>query len=143
MANRTCGRIYYAPLNARTILCFDPATGESSRIGDFGGIYKYNQAVLGADGAIYFVPFSARRVLRLDPKTHEMKFIGSDYGSRFGKWGRGVLMSDGCVVAPPSSATKVLCIDTRAHSTSLIGSDYAHAGRGKWGSALLAPDGRV
>ena len=137
------GRIYFAPWSAPTVLCFDPATGESCHIGDFGGIYKYNQAVLGADGAIYFVPFSARRVLRLDPKTHEMKFIGSDYGSRFGKWGRGVLMSDGCVVAPPSSATKVLCIDTRAQSTSLIGSDYAREGFAKWSNAVLSPDGLV
>ena len=56
---------------ARTILCFDPATGETSHIGDFGGIFKYNQAVLGADGAIYFVPATARRVLRLDPNTRE------------------------------------------------------------------------
>ena len=35
------GRIYYAPFFARTILCFDPATGETSHIGDFGGFMQY------------------------------------------------------------------------------------------------------
>ena len=74
------GRIYYAPVTARAVLCLDPATGETSHIGDFGGFAKYLQAVLGADGAIYFVPNGARRVLRLDPNTRETKLVGSDYG---------------------------------------------------------------
>ena len=139
------GRIYYAPSGARTVLCFDPATGETSHIGDFGGIIKYNQAVLGADGAIYFVPATARRVLRLDPNTREMKLIGSDYGGGSASGVAAVLA--GCPTAascaPPSTASKVLCIDTRAQSTSLIGSDYARTGFAKWSNAVLAPDGRV
>ena len=38
------GRMYFAPMTARTILCFDPATGDTTHIGDFGGIFKYSQA---------------------------------------------------------------------------------------------------
>ena len=75
------GRIFFAPSSAKSVLCFDPATGEASFIGKISGRGKYSGAVLGADGAVYFVPANARRVMRLDPKTMEISFIGADWGS--------------------------------------------------------------
>ena len=65
------GRIFFAPSSAKSVLCFDPATGEASFIGKISGRGKYVAAVLGADGAVYFVPCHARRVMRLDPGTME------------------------------------------------------------------------
>ena len=40
------GRIFSAPQAARSVLCFDPATGETKQLGSFRGMFKYENAGL-------------------------------------------------------------------------------------------------
>ena len=59
------GCIYFAPCNARQVLCVNPEAGTAEMMGpELAGNFKFwAGGVLAANGCIYFAPSCARQVL--------------------------------------------------------------------------------
>ena len=136
------GMLIGVPLQSRSVLCFEWATGKASIFGELpDDASMYTDGVLADDGCIYCSPWVGKRALCIDPTARTVALIGDELGATGGAWLDGALGGDGCLYFPPHAATRVLRIDPTTQRVELIGEELG--GGGKWLGAFTGPDGCV
>merc|ERR1719387_802355 len=96
------GCMYFAPYNARQVLCVSPEAGTAEMMGpELEGDDKFLAGgVLAANGCVYFAPCDARQVLCVNPEAGTVEMMGPELVggcSKFDKFmADGVLAANGC-----------------------------------------------
>lgn len=166
------GRIYFAPLDARTCFRLDPRPQGRPPLADkveiFGnapGGHAYDGATVGPDGRIYCIPHHADHVLVIDPAgpaATPLQLPGNTPIAGRHKFSGGVLGPDGNIYCIPNHESRILVIETpRGDKTSATLRYWGGIVRGKDGKpefreyraekpvvgayfgGVLGPDGRI
>lgn len=153
------GCIYAIPQSAAHVLKINPITDTCEFLvhGSTPGAEpgrskrsKWNDCVLGVDGALYGIPNNHTSVLRIDPSSADIVTLHGCF-SGTNKWDGGVASSDGTIVCVPANSDTVLCIvpGKRPELYEIENNDVIQTGRHrsdnkcKYSGATMGQDGTV